>query len=140
LGRDVRPVSDLLSAASLLLAFVGLLYSAWYDEVKQAIKIDVPEHKEDREPAIEAVSAALRTRACPLAIASAALGILLLPDLVRVLWHALGTLLTYRVSALRVFDAVRTLYCVVAVTALWLAFHISGLALKLRVKLRKLSR
>jgi len=48
-------MNDLLSAASLFLAVIGLLYSTWYDEITRALLLEAPEHKEDRRPNIKQV-------------------------------------------------------------------------------------
>lgn len=77
---------DLLSAASLLTALVGLLYSTWLNEIKGAAQATIP--LSDVDPVLRDVRRVLWTRAMPLFAAAAALVLLLLPPFVDVLTRA----------------------------------------------------
>jgi hypothetical protein len=79
---------DLLSAAGLLLALIGLLYSVWYDEMNRALAVPIARHRLDREPAIATVRQALFTRAIPLVVAAVALVAVLADPAISVLAHA----------------------------------------------------
>jgi len=132
-------MSDLLSAASLFLAVIGLLYSAWYVEITKAIAMTVPKHKDDRGPAIRETRTAYRTRALPLAVASVTLAVVLFPDLVLIGVSAVRTVAEKGISAVKLFDAVRTLYCAIAVTSIGLGVHTSRLAWRARARWKKLA-
>ena len=86
------PVSgDLLSAVSLLATVISLLYSTWYSEIKDAQNVAIGLH--DREPEIQKVQTALRSRASPLLAASVVLTVILVPTFIDVLnqnWNALS--------------------------------------------------
>jgi len=127
-------MSDLLSAASLFLAVIGLLYSVWYGEITSAIALTAPKHKDDRGPVIRQTKTAYQTRACPLAIASLTLAIVLIPDLVSVAVSAFSTVSQEGVAAIKRFDAVRALFCAVAVTSIGLAVHTFRLAWRIRAR------
>lgn len=71
-------MSDLLSAASILLAVVGILYGLWYGEIKDALKEKVAAHPEDNGKAISHVSSVLSTRAIPLLVAASSVSVIFL--------------------------------------------------------------
>lgn len=60
---------DLLSAASLLLASVGLLFSVWQPEITSAMEVSSKGLRADRGPRIAQVRQALLFRALPLLLA-----------------------------------------------------------------------
>lgn len=132
-------MSDLLSAASLFLAVIGLLYSVWYGEITKALALGVPKHQDDRGPAIDGTRTIYRTRALPLALASITLAVVLVPDLISVVGTTLNAIAREGVSAISLFDAVRALFCAVAVTSVSLAVHTSRLAWRVRSRWKELT-
>lgn len=133
-------MSDLLSAASLFLAVVGLLYSVWYGEITKVLVRSVSEHKDDRGPIIRETRAVYLTRALPLALASLVLAVVLFPDLVAVLVSTFRTVFQKDTSAACIFDAVKALFCAIAVTSIGLAAHTLHLAWRTRSRWKKLNR
>jgi hypothetical protein len=131
-------MGELLSAASLLLAVIGLLYSAWYKEITGAIRMPVAEHREDRGSAIREVKRVFAARTLPLAVAAGALAVTLFPDFAAILADSAGVILSEGVGSLRRYDAVRTLFCTVGALAAYLAVHVAALAWRVRRRLRKL--
>jgi hypothetical protein len=67
-------LGDALSAASLFLAVLGLLFGAWYPEICKAISLSDtrPPADGDRGPQVAEVSAALWYRTVPLIFSSSA--------------------------------------------------------------------
>lgn len=128
-------MSDLLSAASLFLATLGLLYGAWYAEISSACSIEVPRYKEDRGPVISAVRAAYVRQSVPLAAASVAVVLILAPPLFQVLIEAVHTWARLRGDALFSYDAVKTMFCAVYGVMFGLAIHLGRIAWRLRKKL-----
>jgi len=130
----VRVSADLLSAASLLLATVGLLYSAWYKEITAAEAAPVEDNPEDREPARRIVRSALKNRSRPLLTAAVLLAVILLPP-------AIGTI----VAGLRAigadtwrYDAAATCFLAVYAITLLLLNSIRKGHRNLRAKLAEL--
>jgi len=80
---------DLLSAASLLLASIGLLFSAWQPEIKSALELSSKGLRADRGPRINQVRQALFFRALPLLLAVLLIVGTCLPPAVAVVVHAL---------------------------------------------------
>lgn len=70
-------MGDLLGSASLLVGVAGLIYSAWYAEIKAAIDLDVPAY--GRTPLVRQVRSAKLTRALPITTVVVALTIALAP-------------------------------------------------------------
>lgn len=79
-------LTDVLSAASLFLALLGMLYSAWYGEVKEASGIVRKLKRADRSPQIEEVCRVLVARVLPLLTGS----LLLLVALLDTAWSILS--------------------------------------------------
>jgi len=132
-------MSDLLSAASLFLAVLGLLYSSWYGEVRQALDLAIPPHKDDRRPVLSKVSAAYYTRTLPLVIGAASVSIILLPDLLRTLWSSFHSYRDLGFCAIRSYDAVKTLFCAIWAMTIMFTVHAFFLARNLKTKLSTLN-
>jgi hypothetical protein len=71
--------SDLLSATSLLVAVVALLYSVWQAEIKEILNRTPPMRRLDRDSLIAETRSIARGRSAPLAIAGIILMALLFP-------------------------------------------------------------
>ena len=129
-------VTDLLSAASLLLAGIGVVYGTWYPELSAALAKEIPEHKPDRRPTQKALKIALWHRALPLAVFSFVTTVILLPNAVTITAASARNYL----SATRVasgYDASATLYVAVELSALLFAMHLVSLAWRLWMRLRQ---
>src|SRR5438874_1732771 len=101
-------MGDLLSAASLLLAVVAVIYGFWYPEITAALKITPALHKEDRAKDYERVRYLLKTRAIPLLFVSGLLTLVFVPDTLRI---TCSSAQNYRAKVFRGFsdyDAVAT--------------------------------
>jgi len=131
-------MSDLLSAASLFLAVLGLLYSAWYTEIRRAIDLPVPPHKQDRKPLIPQVRAAYYQRAVPLVVGAAAVSVILLPNVAETVVSSFHTYWTLGFTALKSYDSVNTLFCAIWAVIMTFTVHALGLAKGLNNKLCKL--
>jgi hypothetical protein len=81
--------ADLLTAAGLLLATIGLVFSVWHAEMADAIGIAKPRKRLDREPQITMVRRTLWSRAVPLQVAVTLLAVALAPPALSVVSHAL---------------------------------------------------
>ncbi len=132
-------MSDLLSAASLFLAVIGLLYSVWYGEITTAIAMRVPTHAADRGPATRELRRVARTRALPLFMSATLLASVLMPDLIAVIYSAIRRVAFDHLGALRYYDAVRMLFAAIAVTSVGLAIHTGSLFWHVRRRLREAS-
>lgn len=70
---------DAISAASLVLAVLAALYTLWLPAVSAALAITPAADKDDRGPQRVQIVSALRTKALPLAGATLAATLILLP-------------------------------------------------------------
>jgi hypothetical protein len=120
---------DLLSAAGLLVALVGLLYSVWYDEMNRALAVPVARHRLDREPDIATVRRALFARATPLVVAAVALVVVLADPAITVVAHAFSG---------GPYDAVKACFILVWLFAGWLTVATIQLSCALVVHWRRL--
>lgn len=125
-------VGELLSAASLLLAVVGVFYSLWYGEITRALDITPPTHLADAAGLRRDVSRVLRARAAPLAVASLVLALVLLPEAIRLI--ADGIRLLWREGlreGLGAYDAVSAAFVLVVFGTGVIAVYSWSLALRL---------
>jgi hypothetical protein len=107
---------DLLSANSLLLAVLGVVFSVWYPEIMAAINIQIPAHKVDVRPSErEIVSAAMWQKAIPLAVVVGVIFLVFVPNTVEVVKAAVVTFVHSGFGAFRRYDAVKTAFVVVTV-------------------------
>lgn len=74
---------DVLSAASLLLAILAVLFSLWYGDIAAALRIETPTHLEDAGPQRRQIAEAIKTRAAPLAGAALVLLLVFVPEAIR---------------------------------------------------------
>lgn len=131
---------DILSAASLLLAVLAVLFSLWYSDIGSALRVEIPTHLEDAGPQRRQVSEAIKTRAAPLAAGAVVLLLVFLPEAVHLaihwlrqannhgLWHAIKSYDSVELSIVVVvlFMALLTAY------ALWLVLELAKLRHKLK--------
>ncbi|WP_027979913.1 hypothetical protein [gamma proteobacterium L18] len=115
-------MSDALSAASLLMAVVAILYGAWYQEINQATALTVPTH--DRHAPLGVVEAALFARCLPLAGMAVMVVLVFLPMLVEIVWHALGVARARGLGGYVLYDSVRMAFCLVVVVGAGIAGHL----------------
>jgi hypothetical protein len=75
--------SAALSAASVLLAVIAILFSLWYSAILDARDIAIPDHLEDAGPQRRQVRNALLSQAVPLTIGCVVLAVAFVPEAVR---------------------------------------------------------
>ncbi|OSC31540.1 hypothetical protein B8W69_03580 [Mycobacterium vulneris] len=125
---------DLLSAASLLLASVGLLFSAWQAEITSAVEVSIKGMRADRGPRISQVKQALLFRALPLLLAVLLIVATLAPPALGVIIHSLTD------CRGNPYDPIRAMFLGVWILAVGLAFAVGSQLIKLNSKRRLLNR
>ncbi|WP_293001577.1 hypothetical protein [Mycobacterium sp.] len=124
---------DLLSAASLLLASVGLLFSVWQPEITSALALSVKGLRADREPRIAQVRQALLFRALPLLLAVLLIVASCLPPAASVIVHAVTD------DFGQSYDPIKAMFVSVWVLAAGLVIVVGTQVQKLNSKLRRLN-
>lgn len=118
-------MSDLLSAASLLLTVVGIFYGLWYVDISTAIdsgtKLPSHDHPEDRAAPIKRLHEILRSKAIPLSVASLCVALVFLPPSLKIVIAFSVDLVQVGPSLLRQYDAIATAFVVVELFSLGLA-------------------
>jgi hypothetical protein len=132
-------MSDLLSAASLLLAVLGVLYGLWYPEIIDALGIKVPEYAEDRKRPYREVSSVLYSRALPLTIASLGVSLIFLPDAIKIVKDTVLEFQVQGITHLKNYSAVRAAFCFVVAMSITIAVHLTILSVKLSHLCKRLS-
>lgn len=131
------PLTDLLSAASLLMTVVAILYSLWYPELTKIIEVKASQHKADNFLLCKQTKDILFGKAIPLALMSALVVAVFAPDAIII---SMQSIVIYKSSLIYTYDAVRTAYCFVFIFSFILAVHILNLTYKVWSKWQKLTR
>jgi hypothetical protein len=126
-------MGDKLSAASLLLTIVGVIYSIWYPQLDAVLQTKVPAHKPDRARPHSQVAACLNTRAVPLMIASVVLFLVFLPDAAILITSSIKSYRSAGVAGLWQYDSVGTAFCFVVGLSAALTWHLVRTVWRLRV-------
>ncbi|MBP1822969.1 hypothetical protein [Mycobacterium sp. OAE908] len=124
---------DLLTAAGLLLATLGLLFSAWHPEVAAATEVSTKGKLADRGPRIAQVKKALFFRAIPLLIAIVVIVLACGPPAIMVVVRALTDDWGHR------YDPVRALFVGVWALTIGMGFAVAAQVRKLCLKWRRLN-
>ena len=120
-------MSDKLSAASLLIAIVAVMYGMWYPLLTDTLTIEVPEFAPDRPKPRKAVAEVRNGRALPLMIAAAGVGAVFLPDAVVIVIQSLRLAASEGPGVVRDYDSVATAFVLVEVVSLYFAIHFAGM-------------
>ncbi len=130
-------MSDILSAISLFLAVLGLLYSTWYSALEIALNIELPKYKKDRGPALDTLNSTFYTKSLPLTISSIIISIIVLPDILKTLAEAISILFENGRIVFRYYDSVKTLFIGIYVLLLAFTIYLTNVSLKINSLLRK---
>jgi hypothetical protein len=129
-------MADLLAAASLLLTVITILYSLWYPEISDALKLPIDEYPLNNEDAYRKCRALLIWKIIPLSIVATALVFINFPDARRI---ASDAVVHFRTSRLFSYSAVRTAFVVVESVLAFLAGHTITAAIMLGNHVHKLN-
>jgi hypothetical protein len=106
-------VTDLLSAAGLLLTALTIIYGLWYNQIMQILETIPPLQKQDRIKPYREVRRTISDRMAPLVIISGLLTLIFVPDAVRIVCASLRNFATRGFGAVRDYDAVATSFVLV---------------------------
>lgn len=124
-------MSDKLSAASLLLTAVAIIYSLWYPEISGALKIVPKPHKPDNRADFKQVGRIFVTRSLPLFLISIVLVAIFAPDSIQIMARTLQSLVSAKSRAHSRYDAVTACFLAVNVLTLFLTAHLLFLSVRL---------
>ncbi len=124
-------MSDLLSAASLLMAVTAIIYSLWYPELTERLNISPKPHKEDNAAACQSVKTTLINKATPLSILALLIALTFLPDAIKIAHEAITTYQSHGAASINLYNAVKMAYFLVSIVSIALAFYITALSVKL---------
>lgn len=122
--------SELLSAASLLLGIMGLLYGFWYKDIVDEAEKAIPQHSANCLKPRKDAGRVLAYRCIPLVTASWAIFLVFLPDMVLTVVSSCAVY-SSRTFAFSDYSAVETAFCLVEVFLLALAIGVSSVSLRL---------
>lgn len=122
-------MSDAISAASLLMAVVAILYGAWYQEIMHAVNIMVPKH--DKQIPFSTVNRALVSRCLPLTVMAVTVFLVFFPNMIEIVRHSLSVLGEMGVKSYSRYDSVKTAFCLVVFVSFAIAVHLCRLTITL---------
>jgi hypothetical protein len=131
-------MADLLSAASLLLTVVAILYGLWFPEIAAALDYEVAKQKVDNKGSHKKAKMILLTKALPLAIIAIALLLVNLPDALSIAADSVKRAEAVGWQARHEFSAVRTSFVVVTFILGVLGIHTLVSAVQLKRHVRRL--
>ena len=132
------PMSDLLSASSLLMAISAILFSLWYGDILKSLEISPKNYREDNVAGKQLVTNTIYSKALPVAIMALSVALIFLPDAIKITKESFLIYFSSDSEHYR-YDAVRTAYCFVTILSIVLASYMWVLVCKLFSLRRRLS-
>lgn len=132
-------MADILSATTLLLTLIGLIYTVWYPELTDALGTEVPEFPEDRKKPLRKVHSALTMKAIPIAAFAAVLSIAFLPVAISIAAGSVGLLARSPQQFFSNYDPVATALFLVLLGACAFTAHLVLLVVRLMALRRGLA-
>ncbi len=127
--------ADLLSAASLLLAALAVLYGVWYSSIEEARILPLPNRKDDAIKPLAQVRGILRGRAYPLAVASGLATAVFAPEAISICATTIDSFADRGLGAFSYYDPIEAALLLVTVGLAVLTLHVGHLCHELRKKL-----
>ena len=126
----MTPMSDLLSASSLLMAIAAILFSLWYADISKALEIEPKPHKEDNVAAKKSVTSVLFSKALPVSLMALSIAAIFLPDALKI---ASESYEIYKENNFKLinYNAVKTAHCFVTILSSILSMYTLMLLWKL---------
>ena len=127
-------MGDILSATSLLLTIITVLYGVWYSEINNTIDLKKPLHVEDGGLLYKTVVSVLKHKAVPLFIASLSLTLIMLGQVVGIIEEACTIIFINKWSSFKYYDVVKMIYCTVFVFSFSISLYTFNSVKELRKK------
>jgi len=124
-------MGDILSAASLLLAIVTVLYALWYQELISALQTEIPEHIEDYPKPLAALKNVLFSRAIPLFLSSVTVSFVFLPDAITIILQVIDAWSAGDISKHFVYSSVKTAICILVMFSIGITAHSGSMLIKI---------
>lgn len=124
-------MSDLISASSLLMAAITVLFSLWYPEIIGVLNQKGAKHAGDNLQLKKSLKIVLFTKSIPLTILSLGVFLTFLPNVIAIILDSIKQ----GFPTLETYSAVNTAFCLVSAICLGLTFYICILSIMLVSKL-----
>jgi hypothetical protein len=122
-------MSDLLAAASLLLAVVAIIFSVWYGEISNALNLTKPVG--DTVAFDKKIKEVLWNKAIPLFLVSVLIAAVFIPDVWSIVSEAVTMTWKYPRNAWQDYNSVKGAFCVVILLLLGFSVYSGMLAIRL---------
>lgn len=133
-------MSDLLSAASLLMAVIAILYSLWYPELTKILEINPSQYKENNVGPMKQAQRVLFGKALPLSGMALVVAFVFLPDAVSICIESYTEIKMKGCTTIKNYDAVRTAYVLVFTFSIVLASYVVTVSYRIWQLWRKLGK
>jgi hypothetical protein len=121
-------MSDLISASSLLMATIAVLFSLWYAEIIRVIKQQGTQHADDNLHLKKRIKTVFFTKSLPLTILSLAISLTFLPNVMAIIIESIDLIKKQGIPTLETYNAVNTAFCLVFIICLGLMFYTLALS------------
>lgn len=133
-------MNDLLTAASLMLAILGVLFGVWYSEITDKELEDIPGFQKKCEASLHRVESTTYGKVLPLSISAILMFLIFLPDACRIFTYSGQLLGDIGFSYIKYYDAVNTAFCVLVVMFFFYAVFLIRYLIKMMIIIRKLKK
>lgn len=130
-------MNELLTAASVLLAVIGIWSAIWYPDIQKALSEKKEMQFEDRKAPAKRLRIAFRGQALPLAVASVLVSVVFLPPTLGIVSDFVQSLVTNPKLALGRYDPIATSIVLVEIFVVFFAVHSVKDAIRLLGKIRE---
>jgi hypothetical protein len=124
-------MSEILSAASLLMTVATILFSIWHREILEALEFDVQDYEKTNRNNRRKVQRVLRFKAGPLALMATATVLAFVPDWLSIVFHSAKNYYFNGFHGLANYSSVHTALCLVILSIGGLAGHSVYLCIRL---------
>jgi len=132
-------MDDILSAASLLLTIVTVLYALWYQAIVSVLQIEIPKFAEDRPKPLSIVNKVLLSRALPLFLMSLIVSAVFTPDMIKLFCEYLKSVISDNSVENFHYNSLKTAFFFVVIFSIGITIHSGNILRKLFLIKRKMS-
>jgi len=132
-------MNEILTAISLLLAFISVVYGQWIGEINKAIDLEPERQSADNKMKHNAAKVAFTQRAMPLAIGSVIIVLIFLPELISIAVNSYHVFVKFGIDSIREYSTMKTAFVAVFLMILYFAIHLIIKTFELKKKKDRLN-
>lgn len=132
-------MNEILTAISLLVAFISVVYGQWIGEINKAIDLEPERQRADNKGKYNVAKVAYTQRAMPLAIGSVIIMLIFLPELIKEVVHCYHVFVKLGIYSISEYSTMKTAFVAVFIMILYFAIHLIIKTFELKKKKDRLN-